>query len=87
MLLIDLDHFKRINDTHGHLAGDLVLQHTAGILSRTVRSVDIAVRYGGEEFLLIAPGCHDLEARELGERILAAFRDNPASLPAARRWP
>lgn len=53
LVILDLDKFKRINDTYGHLFGDLVLSETAGVLRRSVRTVDIVARYGGEEFAII----------------------------------
>jgi diguanylate cyclase (GGDEF)-like protein len=53
--LIDIDHFKRVNDSHGHAAGDVVLTHVAGLLQHNVRAVDTLGRYGGEEFLLVMP--------------------------------
>lgn len=55
MLLLDLDHFKRVNDTYGHLAGDEVLAEVASILQRAVRTVDMVARYGGEEFVIVLP--------------------------------
>jgi predicted signal transduction protein with EAL and GGDEF domain len=54
VLMLDLDYFKQVNDTHGHEAGDKVIKTLADILARSVRSSDIAVRYGGEEFLLVS---------------------------------
>lgn len=53
--LIDIDHFKRVNDTHGHAIGDAVLRHVAGLLARVVRSADTLGRYGGEEFIVVMP--------------------------------
>lgn len=56
LLMLDIDHFKRFNDTHGHEAGDRVLRGVAEILCASVRTEDIVCRYGGEEFLVILPG-------------------------------
>ncbi|HET9423893.1 MAG TPA: diguanylate cyclase [Gemmatimonadaceae bacterium] len=55
ILLVDIDHFKRVNDTAGHLAGDEVLRQVAGLIQGAVRTVDIVARYGGEEFVVILP--------------------------------
>jgi diguanylate cyclase (GGDEF)-like protein len=55
ILMIDIDHFKRLNDTYGHPAGDLVLHDFANILTRDLRQIDLAARYGGEEFILLLP--------------------------------
>jgi len=55
VLMIDIDHFKRLNDTHGHAAGDVVLRDVAAILTRDLREIDTAARYGGEEFILLLP--------------------------------
>jgi diguanylate cyclase (GGDEF)-like protein len=74
LLFIDLDHFKRINDTLGHQAGDLVLKQTATLLQQTLRAEDILARYGGEEFVILLPGIPRKGARGLGERILASLR-------------
>ncbi len=55
IILVDLDHFKRVNDTHGHAAGDAVLREVAAVLTSNVRSVDLVGRYGGEEFMIVMP--------------------------------
>lgn len=78
VVLADIDHFKRINDTHGHDAGDQVLVHVAQLLSQHSRSHDLLARWGGEEFLLILPATHATEAVHLAERMRAAIADHPA---------
>jgi len=69
LLLIDVDHFKSFNDTHGHQAGDLVLKEVARCISASLREVDFAARYGGEEFAVVAPEANLSAAVEIGERI------------------
>jgi two-component system cell cycle response regulator len=69
VLLIDLDHFKDVNDTHGHLIGDEVLSETAALLQRTIRSVDVVARYGGEEFVVVLPETPQAGAVRFAERI------------------
>jgi diguanylate cyclase (GGDEF)-like protein len=72
LLIIDLDHFKRVNDEYGHLVGDEVLWRVAEAVRATVRTADSAVRYGGEEFCVILPGTARPEAARVGERIRQA---------------
>ncbi|MDZ4255642.1 MAG: sensor domain-containing diguanylate cyclase [Sulfuritalea sp.] len=72
MLLVDVDHFKQVNDRHGHLAGDEVLAGVAGILRQGLRESDIAVRWGGEEFLLVLQGCNLAEATRIAENLRQA---------------
>jgi diguanylate cyclase (GGDEF)-like protein/PAS domain S-box-containing protein len=72
LILADLDHFKDINDTHGHQAGDKALAEVGGILRAAIRGGDVAVRWGGEEFLVLAPGCGLAQAMDLAERLRAA---------------
>lgn len=69
VVMFDIDHFKMINDTHGHLAGDHVLVRIAEIVQQELRSVDLLARYGGEEFLIVAPGIDRLRAMKLAERL------------------
>ena len=69
LLMLDIDHFKVINDTHGHLAGDQVLQAIAASLARCVRPADTVARYGGEEFAVILPNCRPLFGQVVAERI------------------
>jgi diguanylate cyclase (GGDEF)-like protein len=71
LLLTDIDHFKKFNDTYGHQIGDLVLKEVAKVLINTARGKDVAARYGGEEFVLIAPG-RDIET---GRQIAEKFRE------------
>jgi diguanylate cyclase (GGDEF)-like protein len=80
VILADVDHFKKINDHYGHAAGDAVLVSVVQRISSTLRTYDIVGRYGGEEFLIIAPGC-DLElAEKLAERIRNAVSEDPVDL-------
>jgi diguanylate cyclase (GGDEF)-like protein len=74
MLSLDIDHFKAINDNHGHAAGDAVLVRVAEALSANVREVDRVSRMGGEEFCVLLPGADDAGARRSAERLLAAVR-------------
>lgn len=69
LLLIDLDHFKQVNDTHGHLAGDDVLIEIAALLQRVVRAVDVVARYGGEEFIIVLPETGAQGAEAFAERL------------------
>jgi len=68
-MVLDIDHFKAINDTHGHDAGDVVLVELAARLSATLRQVDRLARFGGEEFVVVAPGIGVPDALELAERL------------------
>lgn len=69
LIMIDVDHFKRINDSRGHAAGDAVLRIIASGIAAMVRPYDAVGRYGGEEFLIVAPGCGAAETWELAERV------------------
>ena len=76
-LMLDIDHFKSINDTFGHNVGDMVLQHTARIINASVRSADLLVRYGGEEFVVLV-ACKDArQGEELAHRIRHAVAAHP----------
>jgi diguanylate cyclase (GGDEF)-like protein len=77
LLMIDVDHFKSINDTHGHPAGDSVLRHLAGILDDNARKRDGVFRYGGEEFAVISPDCSKEVAGSLAEGFRAAVEAEP----------
>jgi diguanylate cyclase (GGDEF)-like protein len=71
--MIDLDHFKKVNDTLGHAAGDTLLQFVGQLLRECLRENDFAIRYGGDEFLLILPGVSVDNALRLIRRIMAMF--------------
>jgi two-component system cell cycle response regulator len=71
--LLDIDHFKRVNDTYGHQAGDAVLQATAGAIARTIRAEDEVARYGGEEIVVVARGIDHQQGMLMGERIRATI--------------
>src|SRR5688572_2363622 len=77
VLMLDLDDFKLVNDTFGHLFGDRVLTWAAEVIRSTLRVSDVAARYGGDEFALILPDTGSDEARHAAERILEAFREQP----------
>jgi diguanylate cyclase (GGDEF)-like protein len=74
VIMIDLDHFKRVNDAHGHQAGDFVLMAVAGLLRNQIRSSDIVCRYGGEEFALVLPETSLENVRLRAEHIRAAIK-------------
>jgi len=73
LMLLDLDHFKALNDTHGHQAGDQVLREIATLMRRHCRDVDTVARYGGEEFAVIMPGCPEGSAAHSAQRLLLEF--------------
>jgi len=77
LLFVDVDHFKRINYTHGHDVGDQVLKHIAETIGQTLRPTDTIGRYGGEEFLIGLPGCGAQHAQMIAERTRAAIQDTP----------
>jgi two-component system, cell cycle response regulator len=72
MIMFDIDHFKKINDTHGHLAGDYVLRELAGIVTRSLRREDVFSRYGGEEFAIILPEIDREGAVHVAEKLRVA---------------
>ena len=69
LLMLDIDHFKQVNDTHGHLAGDKVLQAVARCISACVRPQDTVARYGGEEFAIVMPDCQAAYGEAVAERV------------------
>jgi diguanylate cyclase (GGDEF)-like protein len=81
LLLVDLDHFKKVNDTHGHPAGDAVIRAAAGRIAACVRTVDRVARYGGEEFAVMLAEVDARGAHEAAKRIVAAMSAEPIVLP------
>ena len=77
VLMVDLDRFKQVNDTRGHMAGDAVLREAARRMKSATRQYDAPGRYGGEEFLIVLPGCGARDARAQAERIREAFAAEP----------
>jgi diguanylate cyclase (GGDEF)-like protein len=75
ILMLDLDHFKKFNDTYGHEAGDSVLRETASLLVRSVRAEDFVCRYGGEEFVVVLPTADLHAAESRAQRIREKVRD------------
>jgi two-component system cell cycle response regulator len=86
VLMFDLDHFKAVNDTFGHAGGDIVLREFATGLRAALRNHDVASRWGGEEFLVLLPGCGMDEATLVGERIRSAAA-RPVAVDAQRSCP
>ena len=75
LLMLDIDHFKKVNDTYGHPAGDKVLQSVATALAKCVRPMDTVARYGGEEFAVVLPNCHAYFGGTIAERIRQTMQD------------
>ena len=85
LIMLDIDHFKQLNDTFGHQAGDLALYEVAQRLKREVRPGDIVCRYGGEEFAIILPATTRTDSMAIAERIRAALVQQPVILPSQQR--
>lgn len=84
VLMADLDHFKRVNDSFGHLAGDAVLLEIATRMRKVVRLYDAVGRYGGEEFLIVCPSCDPVQALHLAERLRAGIGEESVSIPSGK---
>ncbi|HLL11899.1 MAG TPA: diguanylate cyclase [Rubrivivax sp.] len=80
VVMVDVDHFKQVNDTHGHATGDDVLREVARRMAAAVRPYDALGRFGGEEFLVVLPNCTAASACEVAERVRAAVAASPAAL-------
>jgi diguanylate cyclase (GGDEF)-like protein len=81
VVTVDIDHFKRINDKHGHQAGDRALVWLAAMLNEHTRGADIVARVGGEEFVIVLPGADGAAAQELAERLRRAIEEGDAEHP------
>jgi diguanylate cyclase (GGDEF)-like protein len=81
VIMADLDHFKKVNDTYGHMAGDAVLRLTSRRMLSMVRDYDYIGRYGGEEFLIVLPGCDSEHALPFAERICQSIRGDCMDIP------
>jgi diguanylate cyclase (GGDEF)-like protein len=77
LLVADIDHFKAVNDEHGHLVGDVVLRDTAYVMRKTLRAFDLIYRVGGEEFVVLLPGADLAKTVEIGERLREAVAVGP----------
>jgi diguanylate cyclase (GGDEF)-like protein len=84
MVMLDIDHFKTINDTYGHQAGDIVLKRLSALLRRHVRRSDLIGRYGGEEFAILLDYVHDEDAVRLMMRLLDDFAKIEHQAPAGQ---
>jgi diguanylate cyclase len=81
LLLLDLDHFKAINDGHGHDAGDRALQHVAALLGQQTRGSDYLFRYGGEEFVVVLVAASESQAEVIAESLRRQIAQSPITLP------
>ena len=84
-LILDIDHFKRVNDTWGHTAGDIVLRELAQRIDAQVRASDVAARFGGEEFVILLPNTRGADGQRLAERIRNAVAAAPFELPGGEQ--
>lgn len=85
LIMGDLDHFKKINDTYGHVVGDKVLRVAAQRLSSSVRPYDYIGRYGGEEFLILLPGCQHEDLLGVAERLRKSINESPITINEEKR--
>jgi two-component system cell cycle response regulator len=80
LVMLDVDHFKQVNDTYGHDVGDQVLKQLADIVIKTIRSADLAARFGGEEFVVLMPETDAQQARDAAERIRKVIETTPMKI-------
>lgn len=84
LLVVDIDHFKHVNDTHGHAAGDLVIQAVGQRLAECVRPMDTVARFGGEEFAMVLPNCQPAYGEAVAERIRRTIEGRAIRLPSGQ---
>jgi len=87
LLVLDIDHFKRVNDTHGHAAGDQVIKAVAQALLDCVRPMDLVARIGGEEFAIVLPNCAPAFGETVAERVRRRVAATPVAVTASLRVP
>jgi two-component system cell cycle response regulator len=87
VMLIDLDYFKAVNDTHGHDVGDVVLKEFAMRLRRNIRGVDLACRFGGEEFVVLMPDTDYAQAQGVAERVRMSVAERTFEAGSSRSLP
>lgn len=80
LIMLDLDHFKSINDAYGHEAGNIVLRHVAGLVRKTIRRLDIPCRYGGEEFTIILPDTTLRQGVRFANRLRLIIKNSPVKI-------
>ncbi len=83
-IIVDLDHFKHINDTYGHAVGDQVIRHVSNLMASLARPTDTVTRYGGEEFVILAPDCNHDQIESFGEHIRSTIATTPVKLGDGR---
>jgi diguanylate cyclase (GGDEF)-like protein len=84
LLMVDIDHFKKVNDQYGHSYGDEVLRHMGSLLRRNLRSTDLCARYGGEEIIVLMPGTEMLQGQLTADRLRESIANTPLRLPDGR---
>ena len=84
LMILDIDHFKAVNDNHGHDIGDAVLREFAARLRRNIRGVDLACRFGGEEFVVLMPDTDTAQAEAVAERVRQAMAEKAFDVGAPR---